>query len=185
MPQLSQRRVSPAAVALPFRVRRHPRALVSALKTRPSVHTEMREDPSTVSGLARGPHAMHGAFELISFYPGTQGRYAPPRCAGQSVREGAAQGGAAFGSTSGSLCRGSTEATGTPWFVCVAVGPTPVAPAGSHRYRGFMLGAPEATPNPSVEARPNGGTPGPPSGVVYHPPVGPGVPPPGPPHLER
>jgi hypothetical protein len=185
MPQSSQVRVSPAAVALPFGLRRQPRALVSALKTRPSAHTEERESPTTVNGLARDPHAKHRAFEPISFYPGTQGRFAPPRCAGQSVHEGAAHGGVKFAEIFGSPLSSNPEASSEPDRVCVAVGPAPEALAGSRRYRGFVLGAQTATPNPSVEARPNGGPPGPPSGVVYHPPVGPGVPPSDPPHLER
>ena len=185
MPQSSQRRVSPATVALPFELRRQPRALVSTLKTRPSVHTEERESPSTVSGLARGPHAKHGAFELVSFYPVSQGRFAPPRYAGQCVRPGAAQGGATFARSSGSPFWSNTEPSCRPPRVCFAAEPAPEALASRRRYCRSVLGSPRATPNPSVEARPNGGPPGPPSGVVYHPPVGPGVPPLGPPHLER
>ena len=102
MPQGSEHRVAPANVASPVLVRHQRRATVNALKTRPSVPSWELDASTPAIGPARDLNAIDGALNRAAFYQGLQRRFAPPCCAGQAVRAGAAQGGATFAGIFGS-----------------------------------------------------------------------------------
>jgi hypothetical protein len=147
MQQCLHRSALPASVALEAKCNQHrvfgPPLTARASARNRGVHVSApRSAPYVGRSGRRCTSANLGTFGQASLCPGSQGRFAPPCYAGQSVPAGAAQGGARFASSFGALLVGSQASNKSP-HVRLVVMPATVALAGSLRFRGFVFGLPQ------------------------------------------